>query len=111
VAAGLGLVLAFPYLRGTRTRGQLPAIVHGSCGAAGFCFLVAALQGPRRGDAMGVGSFGVAASVLFGIALAIGPVVPLLRGRSPRGAGTILGVHASVAITGLVLFLAWASLN
>ena len=59
---------------------------------------------------MGVGSFGVTAAVLFGIALAFGPAIPLLAKRSPRVAGVIIAIHASFAITAFVLFLAWASM-
>jgi hypothetical protein len=59
---------------------------------------------------MGVGSFGIAASLLFGIALAFGPFIPLSMKRAPRFAGLLVAAHATVAITGFVLFLAWASL-
>lgn len=95
----LGVTLALLFLRGRR----LPAVavIHGVLGAAGLTLLVLALQGPRRGDAMGVGSFGTAAAVLFGI----GIFIPLLRG--PRG--LVIATHASVAITAFVIFLAWAS--
>jgi hypothetical protein len=60
---------------------------------------------------MGVGSFGVVAAVLFGIALTFGPFIPLTVKRSPRVAGLILAAHATVAITGFVLFLAWVSIG
>ena len=59
---------------------------------------------------MGVGSFGIAASVLFGSALTIGLFIPMLMKRSPRVAGLVIATHATVAITGFVLFLAWSSL-
>jgi hypothetical protein len=72
--------------------------------------LIIALQGPPRGDAMGVGSFGLFAAVLFGLALAFGPLIPLLTRRLPGVAGAMVAVHASVAITAYVLFLAWASM-
>ena len=85
-------------------------ILHGLLGAAGFGLLIAALQGPRHGDAMGVGSFGIAASVLFGIALAFGPFISFVRKRTPRVADLLLATHATIAITAFVLFLAWASL-
>jgi hypothetical protein len=108
-AVALGVTLALRYLRG----GRLPVVgvVHGLMGATGLVLLVVALQGPRRGVAMGVGSFGVVAAVLFGIALTLGPFVPLLTKRVPRAAGVVLAAHASIAITAFVLFLAWTSMG
>lgn len=106
----LGVTLALLYIRGTATRRPVAGIIHGLTGAVGLGLLIFALQGPRRGNAMGVGSFGIAAAVLFGLALTLGPLVPLLTHRSPRVAGLVIAVHASLAITAFVLFLAWASI-
>jgi hypothetical protein len=103
----LGVTLALLYLRGQRR--PPVGIVHGVAGAIGLCLLLIALQGPRRGDAMGAGSFGMAAAVLFGIAFAIGPFILLLNRRAPRFAGLTIASHASVAITAFVLLLAWVS--
>ena len=105
----LGVALALRYIRGTATRRPVGGFIHGLTGAVGLGLLIFALQGPRRGDAMGVGSFGLVAAALFGLALTIGPLVPLLTHRSPRMAGLIIAAHASLAITAFVLFLAWAS--
>ena len=104
----LGVALALRYLRGGRW--PVIGVVHGLFGAAGFGLLVIALQGPRRGDAMGVGSFGIAASVLFGMALTLGPFIPLLMNRTPRAAGLLMAAHATIAITAYVLLLAWVSM-
>ncbi len=103
------MTLALRYLR---IGGRWPwvGIVHGVAGAAGLGLLVVVLQGPRHGDKTGVGSFGAVAAVLFGLALAIGPFVPLLMKRTPRFAGLLIAAHATVAITAFVLFLAWTSL-
>lgn len=103
------MTLALLFLRGRR----LPAlgVVHGLVGAGGIALLVTVLRGPRRGDAMGVGSFGIAAAVLFGIALAIGLTVPLLYRRAPLASGAVIAIHGSVAITAYVLFLAWSSMG
>jgi hypothetical protein len=99
--------LALLSLRGMRK--PAVGVVHGIVGTLGLLLLVIALQGPRRGDAMGTGSFGVTASVLIGIALACGLSIPLWSNRSPRFAGVTIATHASLAIAGFVLFLAWAS--
>jgi hypothetical protein len=85
-------------------------MVHGLTGAIGLGLLIFALQGPRRGDAMGAGSFGIVAAVLFGSALAFGPLIRLLRRRAAHVAGAVIATHASLAITAFVLFLAWASM-
>jgi hypothetical protein len=103
----LGLTAAALYLRGGRI--PLAGAIHGIVGTVGLGTLVLALQGPRRGDAMGAGSFGIAGSVLFGVALALGPFIPLLNRRSARAAGLVIATHATAAITAYVLFLAWAS--
>ena len=91
------------------------ALAHGLMGVAGLGVLLYALrgqpQGDGHGDAMGVGSFGLLAAILFGVAAAIGVCLPLLRRRSPRAMGAALAVHATLAIGGFVLFLAWTSLG
>jgi len=110
-AVTLGAVLALLYLRGPGGRKPIVAGVHGIVAAAGFGFLLIALQGPRRGDAMGVGSFGIVAAVLFGIALVLGPFISVLYRRSAASAGAVIATHASVAIIGFVVFLAWVSLG
>lgn len=107
----LGSTLALLYLRGARK--PLLGAIHGIMGAAGFVFLLVALEGPRRGDAMGVGSFGADAAVLFGIALVLGLCLWLLLlfKRTQRIAGVVIAAHASLAITAFVLFLAWTSIG
>jgi hypothetical protein len=90
-------------------RKPVVGILHGIVGALGLALSVTALQGPRRGDAMGTGSFGVTAAVLIAMALAFGPFIPLLSKRTPRFSGVTIATHASLAIAGFVLFLAWAS--
>jgi hypothetical protein len=99
------------HLRGMTGRIFVVAVLHGIVGAVGFVLLLFVLQGPRRGEAMGVGSFGVTASVLFGAALVFGPLIPFLQRRSPLSTGVTIATHASVAIAGFVLYLAWVSLG
>lgn len=111
MAVTSGAVLAVLYLRGTGGRKPILAILHGLVAAAGFGFLLVALQGPRRGDAMGVGSFGIVASVLLGIALVLGPFISISHRRSLAAGGAVIATHASLAIAGFVVFLAWASMG
>jgi hypothetical protein len=114
LAVALGSVLALWHMRATEGRRGPPWLVgalHGVLGAGGLGALLLLLQGPRRGDAMGVGGFGTAAAVLFAAAAVAGVAVPLLIRRFPRGAGLTIAVHASLAITGYVLFLAWSAMG
>jgi hypothetical protein len=60
---------------------------------------------------MGAGSFGIAAAALFGTALVLGLFIPALYRRSRRVAGIVIATHASIAVTGFVLFLAWISID
>ena len=107
----MGVVLTMLHLRGTSGRKPKLAVLHGLAGATGFGLLLIALQRPRRGDAMGVGSFGVTASVLFGAALVFGPFIPFSRRRSPAITGGAIATHACLAIAGFVLYLAWVSIG
>ncbi len=103
------MTLALLYLRGRPV--PIVALVHGLIGASGLGLLVLTLQGPRRGDAMGVGSFGAAAAVLFATALVFGVAIPLLHRWAPRLAGVVIACHAGLAVTAFVLFLAWSSMG
>jgi hypothetical protein len=108
LAVAAGAVLALWHLRATDGPPPPPraaGIAHGVVGAAGIAALVLALQGPARGVATGVGSFGVEAAVLFAGALLTG-VVLLFRRK-----GSVMAIHAGIAITGYVLLLAWQALG
>ncbi len=79
-----GIVLALWHLRPVETRRTPPwqiGILHGALGIGGLAALILLLQGPRRGDAMGVGSFGTAAAWLFAAAIAAGLTIPFLIRR------------------------------
>ncbi len=64
------------------------------------------LQGPARGVATGVSSFGTTSATLFAGAVLTGIALLLLR-RKP----VVMAIHAGIAITGYVLLLAWNSLG
>ncbi len=70
--------------------------------------LLAALGGPARGVAYGVGGFGTVAAVLLGLTLASGLAVMSLR-RRRHDPMLAIGVHATLAIFGFVLLAAYAS--
>ncbi len=81
--------------------------VHGLLGAAGLVMLVLAQRGPPRGAAMGVGSFGRIAAGLLAMALVAGLTIVVARLRYPRVPGLMIGIHATLAITGVVVLAAY----
>lgn len=86
------------------------AALHSLLGAAGLAMLVPVLQGPPRGAAMGVGSFGATAAVLLAAALLAGLGVWLARRRRPGLVAFAVGVHATLAVSGFVLLAAYAAM-
>jgi len=102
----LGSVLAVLYLSSGRVP-ALAAALHGLIGLAGFFWLLLALRGPPHGLATGTSSFGaVAASLLALAALAGGGILAAHR-LKPRIAGTLIGVHATLAVSGVVILAAY----
>ncbi len=105
----LGGMLLFALYGRIASRGGiwLPGALHGALGVAGLLLLLAGLSGPARGVTTGVASFGRVAAVLVGVAALAGAVVFVgrLRGRGPSA--VVLGVHASLAVAGLVMLVAY----
>ncbi len=109
VTATLGLALVL--LHAVRRTGLLWLLgpLHGLAGASGLALLLLALRGPVRGAAYGAGGFGTMAAALLGLAVATGIVVLTVRRR--RGDPMLaIGLHATLAIFGLVLLAAYASM-
>jgi hypothetical protein len=115
LAVALGIGLALWHLSAMEGRSRPPwllGLLHGVIAAIGLAAVLVVLQGPRRGDAMGVGSFGPASAVLFAAAFIAGVAIPLLgRLRRTGAAAGVIVIHAGVAITAFVLFLAWSSMS
>ena len=84
-----------------------PGWLHGGLGAAGFVLLLAGLGGPARGVAEGAGSFGYVAAGFLAGAVLLGSLVFVagLRRRAPSM--LTLGVHATFAVAGVVMLLAY----
>jgi hypothetical protein len=95
VAALLGTALAGLHLKGGLPRWPF-GVLHGLLGGVGLGALLLALHGPPRGEAMGVGSFGRVAAVLLAAAL-----------RRRRVPGVVIGAHAFVAVSGVVVLAAY----
>jgi hypothetical protein len=109
LAALLGSVLAATNLRAENTPpGWLAGALHGLLAAIGFALLLFALRGPPRGEAMGVGAFGRIAAVLLAMALLAGVAILVSRLRYRRIPGLAIGIHATIAISGVVILAAYA---
>jgi len=70
--------------------------------------LLIALAGPPRGVAMGVGAFGRIAAVLLALTLLAGLGILVVRLRRRRVPALLIGMHATIAISGVVVLAAYA---
>ena len=108
IATALGSVLAALSFRpGLPPPARIYGVLHGCFGAGGFAALLLALGGPPRGVAMGVGSFGAIAAVLLAVALLAGLIILAIRSRARQVSGLIIGIHATIAISGVVVLAAY----
>lgn len=106
IAVIAGTVLALWHLRGTPGPPLAAGIAHGATGATGLVFLLIALQGAPRAVSAGAGSFGTTSAILLGAALLTGIGILVLRQKA-----IVIAIHAGIAVTGYVLFLAWDQLG
>ena len=105
----VGTALAAPHLRAGNPgppRWPLGA-AHGLLGIAGLAALLLALRGPQHGVAMGVGGFGRIAAVLLTAALLAGLAVLTTRLRHRHVPGLLIGIHATLAVSGVVVLAAY----
>ncbi len=109
IAALLGTAVAALHLRtGNARRPRWPfGALHGLLGVAGLAALLLALRGPPRGEAMGVGAFGRIAAVLLAVALLAGLAVLATRVRYRRVPSLVIGIHATIAVSGVVMLAAY----
>jgi hypothetical protein len=106
VAFGSGIAL--PHLRSASAAAVPPwlAALHALLGLGGLGLLLAALRGPARGVGQGTASFGMISAVLIALAalFAGGMLARRLRNRRP---GALLGIHATLAVSGFVMLAAY----
>ena len=108
-AVALGTALAVLYLRGEDAAAPpwLLTVLHGLFGLGGLGCLLLALRGPPRGLDQGTASFGVIAAALLAAA-ALAGLTALIRQRGRgRRAGTLIGLHATLAVSGFVILAAY----
>jgi len=104
-----GAALAVQFVRGgTATAVPWPAAaLHGFVGIAGLGCLLLALRGPPCGLGQGTASFGAIAATLLALAALAGLGVLLMHRGKKQRAGTLIGLHATLAISGFVVLAAY----
>jgi hypothetical protein len=109
VAVLLGSVLAVLHLQ-TEDRATPPwglAALHGLLAISGLCCLALALRGPPRGQDLGTASFGIIATALLTLAALVGAGLFAAHVFKRRIAGIIIGIHATLAVSGFVVLTAY----
>lgn len=101
----LGSVLAVQHLRtdGTAAPGWKLAALHGLIAIAGLVCLAMTLPGPPRGVAQGTASFGIIAAALIALAALLGVGLVAMQLFKRRPAGMLIGIHATLAVSGFVI--------
>ncbi len=99
----LGTALAGLHLRGGNTKPpRWPfGALHGLLGIVGLGALLIALRGLLAARLLGVGGFGSIAAVLLAAALLAGLAVLIVRWRYRRVPGLVIGIHATIAVSGV----------
>lgn len=105
----LGSALAVLQLRanGAAPPPMLVGLLHGVLAIVGLCCLILALRGPPRGVAQGMASFGLIATVLLAGAALAGAGMLAARVLKKRMSGTMIGIHATLAVSGFVVLAAY----
>jgi hypothetical protein len=105
----LGSVLAVLHLRmkGAATPPWPLAALHGLLAIGGLCCLALALRGPPRGLDQGTASFGIIAIALITLAALVGAGLLAAHVLKGRIAGIMIGIHATLAVSGFVILAAY----
>jgi hypothetical protein len=111
LAVALGATAAVLSLNARGAPGPFAvALAHAVLALGGYALLLAALGGPVRGAQSGTSSFGAIAALFFGIAVLLGLALLRQRLKGRRLPGALVGIHASVAVAGFVILMAYAML-
>src|ERR1700739_1498759 len=109
IAVSLGSALGVMHLQseGRTTPPWLLTVVHGLFGLGGFGCLVLALRGPPRGLDQAIGSFGMIAAALIALTALLGVSFAATRLLNRRPAAILIGIHATLAVSGFVILAAY----
>jgi hypothetical protein len=110
-AAILGGVALIGLLQWARPTGRIwtPGALHGLLGLAGLAALTLGLREPTRATQSGAGQFGIIAAVLLACAVLCGAVMFLARATARKPPGLMLGLHATFAVGGVIMLVAYIS--
>ena len=107
VAVALGTLLAVLHMReGARPPAWPLGALHGLIALGGLGLLLLSLRGPARGAGQGTDGFGAAAALTLALAALVGTALLAARLRKRRAAGTLIAVHAMLAVAGFVVLAA-----
>jgi hypothetical protein len=109
VAVLLGSALGVMHLHseGHTAPPRLLAALHGIFGIGGFGCLALALRGPARGLDQAIGAFGAIAAALIALTALLGVSFIATRLRERRPTGLLIGIHATLAVSGFVILAAY----
>jgi len=108
VAVLLGALLAVMHMREHAAPPAWPlGALHGLIAIGGFGGLLLGLRGPPRGLDQGTGSFGIIAAVMIALAALAGAALLAARLRGRKLSGALIGVHATLAVSGIVMLAAY----
>ena len=110
VAVAMGTGAAVLSLRRGMPGPSVVAVTHGCVALAGYALMLVAISGSSRGAATGTQSFGVIAAVFLGLAVIAGLALLWQRRMRKRLSGGLIGVHATLAVTGFVILAAYVLL-
>jgi hypothetical protein len=83
------------------------AALHAALALGGLAVLLVALGMPRPPAAGGTGGFGAGAAALFALAASLGGAIFLRFRRRHRPVNGLIGVHATLAVFGVVVLAAY----
>jgi hypothetical protein len=83
------------------------ALMHAGLALTGFALLAVTLRGPARGAEQGVAGFGITATALLAGAIAVGLGVFVRFRLRKKGANALVGLHAALAVSGIVILIAY----
>ncbi len=108
IAMLFGFVLAALNLRPSeKAPPLLVRVAHGVLGAAGLAALLLTPGAPATGS----DTFRMDAMVLLGAALLLGLGIVVTFRIAPKSAGAVMALHATIAMFGLAILAAYASLG
>jgi hypothetical protein len=102
----LGAALAVLHQTGVAAPWPVAAL-HGLLGIGGLVCLVLALRGPPRGLDRGTASFGTIGATLIALAALAGGAILITHLRNRHSGGTLIGIHATLAVSGFVMLAAY----